>query len=81
MTREELKQIETDALIKQFEERKDEDDLQAEVIQACVIDPQFESIEQVKKILPKSLQRELYSEITRGAIGENIVTRFPDSNR
>lgn len=51
-------------------------DLKYAVVHACVIDPQFESPEQVKKILPVSWVNELYYEITRGAVGENLRSRF-----
>lgn len=53
-----------------------ESDLKYAVIHACVIDPEFESPEQVKKVLPMSWVNELYFEITRGAIGENLRSRF-----
>ena len=51
-------------------------DLKYAVVHACVIDPTFESPEQVKKILPVSWVNELYYEITRGAVGENLRSRF-----
>ena len=81
-----LKQEEAEEIIrKAVQDRlnnpKTEADVRYEVILSCVIDPQFESVEQVKRILPMTLQLELYNEITRGAIGENLVARFQKSNR
>ena len=81
LTPKQMEQIHNDAIQNQIENRKSEQDIQAEVILTCVIDPQFESAEQIQKILPRSLQIELYAEITKGAVGVNLVSRFQKSDR
>ena len=65
-----------DALENQKYNMKSEEEFRAEVLLTCVIEPEFESTEQIRKILPVYLINELYLGITRGAIGENIVSRF-----
>ena len=51
-------------------------EVRCRVVQACVIEPQFDSLELVKKALPSSYIDELYGAITESAIGGNVVTRF-----
>ena len=77
---EELQQLILEALKNQQENFKSEEEFRSDVVFACVLDPQFESVEQVRKLLPLALVTELYLEITRGAIGDNLVARFQESN-
>lgn len=77
---EELQEFILEALQNQQDSFKPEDEFRADVVFACTIEPQFESVEQVRKLLPLSLVTELYLEITRGAIGDNLVARFQESN-
>lgn len=81
LSEKELEKITQEAINDRIRNQKSQAQVRYEIIQACVIDPQFESPEQVKKILPMSLQMELYDEITKGAIGENLVARFQEPNR
>ena len=78
LNQEQVEEIIRKAVQDRLKNSKTEADIRYEVLQACVIDPQFESVEQIKKILPVSLQMELYDEITRGAIGDNLVARFQE---
>ena len=80
LKQEEVEEIIRKAVQDRLKNVKTEADIRYEVIQSCVIDPQFESAEQIKKILPTSLQMELYDEITRGAIGDNLVARFQEAH-
>ena len=80
-----LSQAEIEKMFREAQENrirnmKSETDIRLEIILTCVIDPQFESIDQIRKILPLALQYEIYNEVTRGAIGENLVARFSKSN-
>ena len=56
-------------------------EIQCRVVQACVLQPQFESVEILKKSLPASYVSELYGVITESAMGGNIVTRFQKSGK
>ncbi len=78
LNQEQVEEIIRKAVQDRLKNSKTEADIRYEVLQACVIDPQFESVDQIKKILPVSLQMELYDEITRGAIGDNLVARFQE---
>ena len=80
LTQEEVEEIIRKAVQDRLKKAKTEADIRYEVIQACVIDPKFESVEQIKQILPATLQLELYDEIIKGAIGDNLVARFQESN-
>ena len=51
-------------------------EVRCRVVQACVLEPQFDSLELVKKSLPSSYIDELYNAITESAVGGNVVTRF-----
>ena len=76
----EIQQILLESLKERDESFKPEEEFRADVLHTCVLEPEFESPEQIRKILPTSLQTELYLEITRGAIGDNLVARFQESN-
>ena len=77
----EAEQIIRDAIQNQLSNPRTEADIRYDVLLACIIDPQFESVDQIKQILPIALQREIYEEATRGAIGDNLVARFQEPNR
>lgn len=77
----EIEEIIRNAIQDKLQNPKSEADIRYEVIQSCVIDPVFESVDQVKQILPLALQHEIYNEVTRGAIGDNLVARFQESSR
>ena len=74
----EIQDIIFQSLKERDESFKPEEEFRADVLKTCVLDPEFESADQVRKILPASLQTELYLEITRGAIGDNLVARFQE---
>ena len=56
-------------------------EVRCRVVQACVLEPQFESLDLVKKALPSSYIDELYGAITESAMGGNVVTRFQKSSK
>lgn len=80
LNEQEVEKVVRSAIEERLNNPKTDADIRYEVIQACIIDPQFESVEQIKKVLPVGLQVVLYEEITKGAIGENLVARFQGSN-
>ena len=81
LTNEELGEQYRQMQIKKLTNSSTEFELKYAVIHACVIDPAFESPEEVKQVLPVSWINELYFEITRGAVGENLRARFRDPSR
>ena len=72
----EIEKVIRDAIQNQKDNDKSEEEFRAEVLLTCIIEPEFESVEQIRKILPVYLVNELYLGITRGAIGDNLVARF-----
>lgn len=56
-------------------------EVQCAVVQACVLQPQFESIEIMKKALPASYIDELYEVIAKSARGGNLVSRFQKTRK
>ena len=76
----EIQDIVFDSLKERDENFKPEEEFRADVLHTCILEPQFESSDQIQKIIPTSIQTELYLEITKGAIGENLVARFSESN-
>ena len=55
--------------------------LRCEVVYRCTKEPDFESAEQVKKVLLPVFITELFTVITEGAYGGNIRYRFPKGDR
>ena len=55
--------------------------IQSQVVYSCTLDPQFESVDQVKSILPVFVIEDLFYRITEHAIGSNLLYRFPGSDR
>lgn len=80
LSQQEIEEIIRKAVQDRLKKTKTEADIRYEVLLACIIDPKFESVEQIKRILPAALQMELYDEIIKGAIGDNLVARFQESN-
>ena len=80
LTQEEIEDVIRKSIQDRLKNTKTEADIRQEVILSCVIDPKFESVEQIKQILPATLQIDLYDEIMKGAIGDNLVARFQKPN-
>ena len=80
LTQEAIEEVIRKAIKDRLSKTKTEADIRYEVLLACIIDPKFESVEQIKRILPAALQMELYDEMIKGAIGVNLVARFQESN-
>lgn len=56
-------------------------EIECKVVQACVLEPHFESLELLKRALPASYISELYGKITQSAMGGNIATRFQKTDK
>ena len=80
LTQEEIEEAIRKSIQDRLNNTKTDADIRYEVLLSCIIDPQFESTDQIKQILPATLQIALYDEIMRGAIGENLVARFQKPN-
>ena len=80
VTQKDAEEIIRTAVEENLNNPKTEHDVRYEVLLSCVLEPRFESVDQIKKILPYELQLTLYDEITKGAIGENLVARFQKSD-
>ena len=80
LTQKDAEEIIRTAVEDKLNNPRTEHDVRYDILQACVIEPEFESIEQIKRLLPYDLQLTLYEEITKGAIGENLVARFQKSD-
>ena len=79
-TQKEIEEAVRKAAAQKLKRPETEAEIRANVIFKCVTYPAFKSPEQVKHILPATIQIELYDEIMRGAIGDNIVARFQNTN-
>ena len=64
LTEEQLKELFLDAIEKQVAQAKTEDEIAAEVVFRSIVDPQFESPEQVQEILPLEFFNTIYDEAT-----------------
>lgn len=76
LTEEEKKEKLAEMYKEKMENPKGQLELEAEIVRACCIDPKFESAEQVLSVFPTALIIEVAGEITRGATGKNLVSRF-----